>query len=292
MIRSSKVILKSNDLDQVISKIKKNKKKISLVSGVFDLLHAGHIKYFKAAKQYADILIVSLTDDKYVNKGLGKPFFKFSYRAEVLLSIKYIDYIVLSKNFHCLEIIQKVKPNFYVKGPDYKNLKSDITKNIIKEKKLTEKLGGKVIFINEETFSSSRLINKANIIFNNDQTKFLKKIKNQYSFLDIKKYLKKFEKKSIYCVGETIIDKYTFCETIGKSGKDPHLVINKIFQETYLGGAAAIARQLFEFGAKVKFLSAIEGSYIAYLVSKRFNKPFLYNLDKNSYESVVIAPPT
>ena len=88
-------IIAPNQISKIISNVKTLKKKIALVSGVFDLLHLGHIKYFKAAKKHADILILSLTDDKFVNKGIGRPYFKLHQRAEVLSSIKYIDYIIV-----------------------------------------------------------------------------------------------------------------------------------------------------------------------------------------------------
>ena len=51
-------------------------KKFSLVHGVFDLLHIGHIRHFEEAKKFSDLLVVSITADKYVNKGPSKPVFK------------------------------------------------------------------------------------------------------------------------------------------------------------------------------------------------------------------------
>jgi len=56
------------------NKIFKNKK-IVLCHGVFDLLHLGHINYFKSAKKLGDVLVVSVTNNKFVNKGPGRPAF-------------------------------------------------------------------------------------------------------------------------------------------------------------------------------------------------------------------------
>mgnify|MGYP001476797654 CR=1 FL=1 len=63
--------------DQYINLAKKHlkNKKITLCHGVFDLLHVGHIKYLKEAKKSGDVLVVSVTEDKFVNKGIGRPFF-------------------------------------------------------------------------------------------------------------------------------------------------------------------------------------------------------------------------
>ena len=63
------------NLEKKIKDLKKNKKKIVLCHGVFDLLHPGHFKHFKTAKNYGDILIVSVTADNFVNKGPDRPAF-------------------------------------------------------------------------------------------------------------------------------------------------------------------------------------------------------------------------
>ena len=58
--------------------------------------------------------------------------------------------------------------------------------------------------------------------------------------------MKKIKDTECLCIGETIIDKYVYCEALGKSGKEAYLVLNQK-HELYLGGAAAIARQVSEF---------------------------------------------
>ena len=65
--------------------------KVGLVHGVFDIMHIGHIEYFKAAKKLCDKLIVSVTTDKFVNKGSNRPAFTIKDRIKVLQSIKFID---------------------------------------------------------------------------------------------------------------------------------------------------------------------------------------------------------
>ncbi len=85
-----------------------NKKfKIGLAHGVFDILHVGHIEYFKKAKTYCDKLLVSVTEDKFVNKGPNRPAFKVSERVKMLNSIKYIDQVIVSKNPTSVDIIKK-----------------------------------------------------------------------------------------------------------------------------------------------------------------------------------------
>ena len=187
MIKSYKLkkmskIKSLKNLKKIISLHKSKKRKIVLCHGVFDIIHLGHIKYFNSAKKYGDILVISITVDKYVNKGIGRPFFNHNHRAEVLSSLNMVDYITFSESPSSINIIKGIKPNFYAKGLEYKNSKNDSTGKIIKETLEVEKNKGKVIFIDEKVFSSSKIINKSGQIFNNDQKNFLQKISDKYSF--------------------------------------------------------------------------------------------------------------
>ena len=86
---------KLNDLKYIRNNFKK--KKIGLCHGVFDILHDGHIEHFKEAKKNVDILLVSLTSKPFVNKGPRQPLNNDEKRINVLNSIKFVDYVFLSK---------------------------------------------------------------------------------------------------------------------------------------------------------------------------------------------------
>ena len=79
---SNHKILAIENLKKIVFKEKAKGKKIVLCHGTFDLLHIGHIKHFKEARKLGDKLIVTITPDKYVNKGPKRPFFKEKHRLE------------------------------------------------------------------------------------------------------------------------------------------------------------------------------------------------------------------
>ena len=79
-------IIKEQDLNKKISKIRNNYKSIALSHGVFDLLHIGHIKHFNSVKDQCDCLIVSITSDEFVNKGPNRPYFNTNQRAYSIAS--------------------------------------------------------------------------------------------------------------------------------------------------------------------------------------------------------------
>ena len=66
-------IFNLSELEKIVLK-KKNKEKICAMSWSFDILHVGHLNYLKSAKKVADFLVVTLTTDKYIKKGFGRPF--------------------------------------------------------------------------------------------------------------------------------------------------------------------------------------------------------------------------
>ena len=144
--------------------------------GVFDLVHIGHIEHFQEAKNYADILIVSVTSDKFVNKGPGRPFFSIEKRLKYLSSLKIVDYVIESKSKTAINMIKYIKPDIYFKGPDYVNFKDDITGNINKEIYTVKKYNGKTLFSNSNTYSSSKILNKIDNIHQFNILKESKKI--------------------------------------------------------------------------------------------------------------------
>ena len=111
------------------------KYKIVLAHGSFDLFHYGHLKHLQKAKRYGDKLIVSLTSDEFIRKGPNRPIFKEKERLEIVKSLKFVDDAFISTEETAISSIKKIKPDFYVKGNDYKDFKKDLSKNIIKEKK-------------------------------------------------------------------------------------------------------------------------------------------------------------
>ena len=133
-----------------------NKKKIVFTNGCFDILHPGHIHILDQAKSYGDILIVGLNSDNSIKrlKGPSRPKVSQEDRLKILSSIKFVDYVVIFEEETPLKLIEKIKPNFLVKGGDY------ILEDIV-GREFVENNGGQVKIIKLlEGHSSSSLIDK------------------------------------------------------------------------------------------------------------------------------------
>ena len=277
------------NIGKLFSKLKSEGKKIVHCHGVFDLLHVGHIKHFKEAKTFGDILVVTVTPDEFVHKGPGRPAFSTSLRLEALSELESIDYVVANEWPTAEEIIKTIQPNIYCKGPDYKNHSDDITGKIEVEENVVKSFGGKIIYTNDITFSSSSLLNKFGNIYSKEQELFIRNIVAKHSFKMIQKQLDEISKLKVFIIGETIIDQYVFCEALGKSGKEPVLVLRDLETQEYLGGSLAIARHLSSFCDKVSVLSFLgkDNEYKSFIEKNMEDNIHLNFLNKSDSPTIV-----
>ncbi len=257
------------EIRSLVFDFKSKDKKIIHCHGVFDLLHIGHIKHFEEAKSFGDILIITLTPDEYVNKGPNRPAFSSSIRLEAIAALGVVDYVILNKWPTASKAIELICPDVYCKGPDYKNQSNDITGKIKEEEVAVQSVGGILKNTEDISFSSSFLLNKYGNIYNDIQKSFINIIHNEEGYKDIKKEIDKMRKLRVLVIGEAIIDQYVFCEALGKSGKEPVLVLRNISMEQYAGGAVAIARHLSAFCGDITLLSM--------LGEKKEHKKFIEN---------------
>lgn len=144
-----------NEIEQIVKDIKKEGKKIVTCNGVFDILHIGHIKFLKEAKEQGDILIVGLNSDSSVklNKGDKRPINNEENRAKILAALQYVDYIVIFSEKDPIKLLEIIKPDIHANGEEY-------GENCI-EADVVKKYGGKIYLIKKYgDFSTTSLIKK------------------------------------------------------------------------------------------------------------------------------------
>ncbi len=218
--------------------------KVVLCHGVFDLLHIGHIRHLKAAREQGDCLIVTITPDQYVNKGPDRPAFHELLRAEAIAALDNVDYVAINAWPSAVNTIETLRPDVYVKGSDYEDPTQDSTGGIALERAAIEALGGKLIFTHEVQFSSSSMINKYLSPLAPEVRSYLADFARRYSMRNIHQYFAAIRNLKVLVVGETIIDDYHYCRTMGKSGKEPVLAVRYEKQETFAGGILAVANHV------------------------------------------------
>lgn len=245
------------ELTEAVQEAKKEGKRVVLCHGVFDLLHPGHIRHFEEAKKQGDLLVVTITPNRFTNKGPGRPFFSERLRAESIAALQCVDCVAVNEWPTAIETIQLIKPDFYAKGTDYADSSKDVTGNIAKEKESVEAVGGRIHFTDDITFSSSQLINSFFDIYPPEAKNYLKDFKKNYSIEEIVRKMEFLKKLKILVIGETIIDEYHYCKAIGKPQKDSILATKYVSEEQFAGGILACANHVAGFCDEVHLATAL-----------------------------------
>lgn len=108
-------------LIKIVEVYKKQGKRVVATSGCFDIIHAGHVIYLEEAAHKGNILIVFLNSDKSVQslKGNLRPIVPQNERAKVIAGLESVDYVCIFDEFTPCNMINKIRPNCFVKGGDY-----------------------------------------------------------------------------------------------------------------------------------------------------------------------------
>lgn len=253
----NKKIVGLQKLSQTLEELKKQGKRIVHCHGVFDLVHPGHIKHFISASKEGDVLVVTLTQDKYVNKGPGRPVFNQHLRAESIAAIECVDYVAVNNWPTAEETITLLKPDVYAKGTEYAAAELDLTGGINAERCAVESAGGKIFFTDDITFSSSSLLNRFFSSFNDDTKSFLQQFAKNYDINKVIDALKNISSMKVLVIGDTIIDEYHYCKAIGKSPKENLISTKYISEERFAGGVLACANHIAGFCDDVHLVTCL-----------------------------------
>ncbi|HQU45628.1 MAG TPA: adenylyltransferase/cytidyltransferase family protein, partial [Pirellulales bacterium] len=222
--------------------------------GVFDLLHVGHLRHFQQAKKLGDVLVVTLTPDEFVNKGVGRPAFGQGLRAEFIAALEPVDYVAINLWPTAVETIRLLGPHVFAKGSEFRNL-DDTIGHVSKESEVIHAIGGEMAFTDDLTFSSSALINQYLSQFPDQVRQYLHDFARRYTADEVLRPLREAEALNVLVIGETILDEYIYCEAMGKSGKEPVLATRLLDAQRYAGGVLACANHLAGFCGSVDMLT-------------------------------------
>jgi len=228
------------------------------VNGDFNILHPGHLRLLKFAKESGDYLTVALNNDTINKKGVNEEI-----RLESINATSYVDEAFIL-DVPILEYIKEHKPDIVVKGKEHEDKENP-------ELEILKQYGGKLIFSSGEIgFSSLDLLyenisNSTSNIIHSYQ--FIKR----HSILanNIEKIIDNFKKLNVLVIGDTIIDEYITCDPVGMSQEDPTIVVTPLSSKKFIGGAAIVASHAKTLGASVSYIS-VTGDDINYEFTKQY----------------------
>ena len=225
------------------------KNKIAFVSGHFNVVHPGHLRLFRFAKECCDYLIVGVESDQVAGEAAHVPE---DIRIEGLQSNIWVDEVVLiSKSVS--QTILDIKPDVVIKGKEFETRFNQEEEQIIE-------YGGKLVFSSGETlFSSLDLIKKEFFEKNTNSISVPSKYLERHNITKTSaiKTIEKFSKLNVCVIGDLIIDEYITCQPLGMSQEEPTIVVTPIDQVKFIGGAGIVAAHAAGLGADVKFISVV-----------------------------------
>lgn len=222
-------------------------KRIVFLSGNFNILHPGHFRLLRFAKECGDYLVVGVLDASspgaYVEEKL---------RLEGVQAINWVDHAFIIRD-KSEEVIRQLKPTIVVKGNEHEN-------SFNPEAEVVALYGGKLLFSSGDmAFSSIDLLRKE------WRELDLSTIRKPHDYLsrhviDVGKtveLLKLMKQMRVCVIGDTIVDEYITCDPLGMSQEDPTIVVTPVMREKFVGGAGIVAAHARSLGSKVNFFSVL-----------------------------------
>ena len=218
-----------------------------LITGNFNVLHPGHLRLFRFAKEYGDKLIVAVLSDNLSGIGAYVPE---NLRLEGVQSNSWVDESFIIDE-PITDVILRIRPDFVVKGKEHEKIFNP-------ESEVLAQYGGTLVFGSGETvFSSLELIRKEFLEFDSKSISLPEEYLRRHVIKrdDLIFVINKFPKLRICVVGDLIIDEYITCQPLGMSQEDPTVVVMPLDSTLFLGGAGIVAAHATGLGASVDFIS-------------------------------------
>jgi rfaE bifunctional protein kinase chain/domain/rfaE bifunctional protein nucleotidyltransferase chain/domain len=251
-------------LPSLLEKLDRSKKVI-LAHGCFDLVHPGHIRHLSYAKAKADILVASITSDRFITKGIYRPHVPQQIRAESLSALEMVDYVVITDAPDAIGLIKELKPDYFAKGFEYSDKHNPCTPT---ETSAVESYGGQMLFTpGDVVYSSTKLLNTHLPKLHIEKLISLMK-RFDITFEGLRHAVSNFQNYHVHVVGDTIIDTYTRTNLIGSNAKTPTFSVLYDGHQDYVGGAAIVAQHLAAAGAQVTFTTVLGNDKYGILARK------------------------
>src|SRR5580700_9930997 len=139
-----KKVLERSELREQVERWRRAGERIILANGNFDLLHVGHVRYLRGAKQFGGKLVVAINSDESVRtlKGTGRPIMPAEERAEIVAALADVDAVVIFPELDVRALIGEIRPDIQAKGTDY-------TENSVPERDTVAECGGRVEIVGD-----------------------------------------------------------------------------------------------------------------------------------------------
>ena len=219
------------------------------VYGRFNVLHPGHVRLLRYARDAGDKLVVGVEPDSTAGDEAHVPE---ELRLEGVRSCSYVDEAFIMAQ-PVTKIIDELRPATVVKGSEHRY-------RVNEEKDIIDSYGGKLLFSSGEMIFTSRDFIRRQFSSSNLQTlsspaSFMRR--HQISFKQLQELLSRFHKLKVLVLGDMIVDEYVSCDPLGMSQEDPTLVVKPVDTSRFIGGAGIVAAHAKALGGHATLFSVV-----------------------------------
>lgn len=244
------------ELAGILAQLRAEKRRIVYCHGIFDLIHIGVIRHFEQAKGLGDVLVVTVASDEFASRGPVAALFSQELRAEAIAALRHVDYVAVNRWPTALEAIELLRPEVYAPWDDESEIDGERVAARATEEAAVCALGGRVVSL-ERTAAQRGRVPDHPADLPSETGLFLRSFASRFGQDAVLQYLDGARSLRVLLVGEAIIDEYQYCETIGKSGKEPVLAVRYVSSEKFAGGVLAAANQAAAFCDHVGMLTLL-----------------------------------
>ena len=242
--------------------------------GAFDLVHIGHLIHFDEARALGEVLVVTITGDSHITKKRSVTFSE-SHRARQVAALEIVDYVAILEEPTALSAIEALRPDVYVKGPEYADLALDKSRSIYHEMRVLEGYGGRMHFTSGDTFSSTKLshfllnspeASQTNPLLRNERILFKDISSLGFKLDQLKQFVARAATLRVCVISETIVDEWVDVTLTNLSTQSRCVAGLEASRVRQAGGVGIIAQHLSNFVAHVDSCTNAQGE----LVETRF----------------------
>ncbi len=215
--------------------------------GCFDIVHPGHIHHLEHARSLGDLLIVTVSSDAFVSKGVNRPLIPDDLRARNLAALAAVDIVFVNPHATAVELLEALQPDIYVKGREYETSSDP---RFTRERHVVAASGGRVVFSGGDVIYSSTAIIRSFSETDAFEAEKLRRFRDRYDLSParLNALVHQMSQLKIVVAGDYILDRYHFCEALGVAGEAPVMSLRSVRRNEYDGGAAIVAAHLAGLG--------------------------------------------
>ncbi|MDE0783656.1 MAG: PfkB family carbohydrate kinase [Planktomarina sp.] len=231
--------------------------RIVFVSGNFNVLHPGHVRLLRFAKELGNYLVVGVNPDDAQGVEITA-----SDRLEAVSSNRYVN-AAFAIDEKIEDALRNLRPAIVVKGREHENLFNA-------EAPVMEDIGGKLVFSSGEMLRSS--FSEMDDEVDPRLTPFLPDAymaRHKLTSSKLVDIIQRFQGLRVLVIGDLIVDDYIDCDPLGMSQEDPTLVVSPRQTNRFVGGAGIVAAHGQSLGAQVTFLSVTGADEVAKEANER-----------------------